>query len=64
MKFSLIKKGVSYKPMINVTLKDGSVRRYEPGTSLLEMAFDISPRLAKETLVAKVNGKLTDLNEK
>lgn len=50
--------------MINVTLKDGSVRRYEPGTSLLEMAFDISPRLAKEALVARVDDKLTDLNTK
>lgn len=50
--------------MINVTLQDGSVRRYEPGTSLLEIAFDISPRLAKESLVARVNGKLVDLNQK
>lgn len=50
--------------MINVALKDGSVRRYEPDTSLLEMAFDISPRLAKEALVARVNGELTDLSEK
>jgi len=50
--------------MINVTLKDGSVRRYEPGTSLLEIAKDISPRLAKEVLVARVDGKLTDLNTK
>jgi len=48
--------------MINITLKDGSVRRYEPGTSLLEMASDISPRLAKEALVARVNGNLADLN--
>ncbi|MCL2337315.1 MAG: threonine--tRNA ligase [Firmicutes bacterium] len=48
--------------MINITLKDGSVRSYEPGASLLEMASDISPRLAKEALVAKVNGQLTDLN--
>ncbi len=48
--------------MINITLKDGSVRRYEPDTSLLEMAFDISPRLAKETLIARVNGILVDLN--
>ena len=48
--------------MINITLKDGSERRYETGTSLLEMAFDISPRLAKESLVARVNGSLVDLN--
>ncbi len=48
--------------MINITLKDGSVRRYEPGTSLLEMASDISPRLAKEALAARVNGNLADLN--
>lgn len=47
--------------MINITLKDGSVRRYEPGISLLEMASDISPRLAREVLVARVNGNLADL---
>ncbi|WP_027365526.1 threonine--tRNA ligase [Desulfotruncus alcoholivorax] len=50
--------------MINITLKDGSVRRYESGKTLLEMVFDISPRLAKEALVARVNGKLVDLNSK
>lgn len=54
-----VKEGVSN--MVNITLQDGSVRRYEPGTSLLEMAFDISPRLAKEALVARVDGKLMDL---
>ncbi|KAF1085667.1 Threonine--tRNA ligase 2 [Sporotomaculum syntrophicum] len=50
--------------MVNVTLKDGSVRSYAPGTSLLEVANNISPRLAKDALVAKVDGKSTDLNEK
>lgn len=50
--------------MINVSLKDGSARQYEPGITLGEVAYDISPRLAKESLVARVNGKLTDLNEK
>ena len=49
--------------MINITLKDGSVRECEAGVSLLDIARQISSRLAKETLVAKVNDKLTDLNE-
>lgn len=48
--------------MIKVTLKDGSVREYEKGAELIDIARDISPRLAKEAIVARVNGKLTDLN--
>ncbi|MCG8401285.1 MAG: TGS domain-containing protein, partial [Firmicutes bacterium] len=48
--------------MINITMQDGSVRRYQPGTSLLEIARDISPRLAKESLVARVDENLADLN--
>lgn len=47
--------------MITITLKDGSKRSYAEGTTLLAVARDISPRLAKEVLAAEVDGRLTDL---
>lgn len=50
--------------MIKVTLKDGSVREYGKGVTVEEIAKDISPRLAKEALAGRVNGKLVDLNFK
>ncbi|SHK10918.1 threonyl-tRNA synthetase [Anaerobranca californiensis DSM 14826] len=50
--------------MIKVTLKDGSVREYKKGVTVEEIAKDISPRLAKEALAGRVNGKLVDLNFK
>jgi len=46
---------------VKVTLPDGSVCEYPVGTTLLEIAKSISSRLAKEALVAKVNGRLMDL---
>ncbi|NLI12119.1 threonine--tRNA ligase [Pelotomaculum propionicicum] len=46
---------------IKVTLPDGGVREYPAGIALMDIAKDISPRLAREALVAKVNGQLTDL---
>lgn len=48
--------------MVRVTLKDGSVREYEAGTTLMRVAQDISPRLGREALVAAVNGRLVDLS--
>jgi threonyl-tRNA synthetase len=47
--------------LIKVTLPDGSVREYPAGVSLLEIAKGISPRLAREALAAKVDGRLADL---
>ena len=46
---------------ISVTLPDGSVREVAPGTPVLDIARDISPRLADAALAAKVNGRLVDL---
>lgn len=46
---------------VKVTLPDGNAREYQAGTTLLDIAKDISPRLAREALVAKVDGRLTDL---
>jgi len=47
--------------VVKVTLKDGSVREYKRGTTLGQVAADISGRLGKEALVASVDGKAVDL---
>jgi threonyl-tRNA synthetase len=47
--------------MINVKLPDGSVKQVPRGTSALDIAKSISPRLADAAMVAKVNGNLVDL---
>ncbi|MBC7324249.1 MAG: TGS domain-containing protein, partial [Moorella sp. (in: Bacteria)] len=44
-----------------VTLSDGSIKEYAPGTTALQVAHDISPRLAREALAARVNGEVWDL---
>ncbi len=49
---------------IKITFPDGSVREFEKGVTPAEIAEAISPRLAKEALVAKVNGKVVDLRTK
>ncbi|OPY58110.1 MAG: Threonine--tRNA ligase 2 [Pelotomaculum sp. PtaU1.Bin035] len=46
---------------IKITLPDGSENEYPAGTTLIEIAKGISPRLGKEALVAKVNGQLMDM---
>ncbi|MEW6695963.1 MAG: threonine--tRNA ligase [Bacillota bacterium] len=48
--------------MIQITLKDGSVREYPAGTTVLEVAKSISQGLAREVLAGKANGKTVDLN--
>lgn len=50
--------------MVTITLKDGSQREIEKGSSLFEIAKDISGRLAKEAIVGEVNGKVVDLSYK
>nr|WP_311521049.1 threonine--tRNA ligase [uncultured Porphyromonas sp.] len=47
--------------MITITLPDGSKKEYERGVTALQVAEDISPRLAKEVLAATVNDKIVDL---
>lgn len=47
--------------MINVTLPDGKVLEVEKGATVLQVAEQIGPRLAKAALGAKVNGELADL---
>src|SRR3954454_15273079 len=46
---------------IHVKLPDGSVKEVPKGTTPLEVAKSISPRLAEAALVAKTNGNLIDL---
>ena len=46
---------------IVVRLKDGSERKVSAGATYADIARDISSRLAKEAVAAKVNGKVVDL---
>jgi threonyl-tRNA synthetase len=46
---------------IHVKLPDGSVKEVPKGTTALDIAKDIGPRLADAALVAKTNGDLIDL---
>ncbi len=46
---------------INLTLPDGSVRTVPAGTTPLEVAASIGPRLAKDAVGAELDGKKVDL---
>src|SRR5260370_29132218 len=46
---------------ITVTLPDGSQQPVPPGTKPIDIAKSISPRLADDAVVARVNGELYDL---
>src|SRR5580693_1720917 len=46
---------------ITVTLPDGSQTTPPPGASPMDIAKSISPRLASDAVVAKVNGQMWDL---
>src|ERR1700678_3032371 len=46
---------------IEITLPDGSKKPVEAGSSPLDIARSISPRLADAAIVAKVDGELADL---
>ena len=48
--------------MINISLPDGSVRQFEPGVTAFDVAYGISPSLAKAVLSAEVNGEVVDLS--
>ncbi|MEA1874792.1 MAG: threonine--tRNA ligase [Bacteroidota bacterium] len=47
--------------MINITLPDNSVREYPEALTGMDIAKDISPRLAKEVLSITVNDEIWDL---
>jgi threonyl-tRNA synthetase len=46
---------------VQVTLPDGSKREYSRGTTVLEVARSIGPRLARDTVAGLVDGRLVDL---
>ena len=46
---------------LNVTLPDGSTKPVPAGSSAMDLARGISPRLADDAVVARVNGNLYDL---
>jgi len=47
--------------MIKVTLKDGSCKEMQKGTTVIEAAESISAGLARAALAGEVNGKVVDL---
>ncbi|GAA0859206.1 threonine--tRNA ligase [Aliiglaciecola litoralis] len=46
--------------MLTITLPDGSQRQFENAVSVLDVANDIGPGLAKATIAGKVDGVLVD----
>jgi threonyl-tRNA synthetase len=50
--------------MINITLPDGSVRKFDHPVSVAEVAASIGPGLAKAALGGKVDGKLVDASHR
>lgn len=49
--------------MIEVKLPDGSARSLDDGASVLDLAKQIGPGLAKASVVGRVNGSLVDLSK-
>ena len=47
--------------MIKITFPDGSVKEFAKGTTPMQIAESISPRLAQDVLAASVNGEIWDL---
>lgn len=50
--------------MINVKLKDGSVREINEGSNIYDLASSISKNLAKVAIIGEINGTLVDLSYK
>ncbi len=46
---------------MRITLADGAVREFSCGMSAMDIAADISPKLAKKALAAKIGGAVSDL---
>lgn len=50
--------------MIKITLKDGSMKEYESGVTVREVAESISAGLARVALAGEVDGRVVDLDSK
>ena len=48
--------------MIDITLPDGTIKKYETNISAMQVAEDISSGLARNVLAAEVNGEVWDAN--
>ena len=48
------------KQMINITLPDGTIKKYPKGTTAIEVAEEISSGLARNVLAAEINGEVWD----
>ncbi len=48
--------------MIQITFPDKNIRSYEPGITPLQIAKSISEGLARNIIIAKINGETWDLN--
>lgn len=48
---------------IRITLPDGSIKEYDQPVSALQVATEISPRLAEAALCAEIDGNLYDLGQ-
>lgn len=48
---------------MKITLKDGSVREYEAGVSVYDVAKDISEGLARNVLAGEIGGEVVDLRQ-
>jgi threonyl-tRNA synthetase len=48
--------------MIKITFPDGSIREFTKGITALQIAENISPRLAQEVISAGINGETRDLS--
>ncbi len=48
------------KQMINITLPDGTIKKYPKGTTAMQVAEGISSGLARNVLAAEINGEVWD----
>jgi threonyl-tRNA synthetase len=47
---------------VQITFPDGTVKEFPQGSTALEVAKSIGPRLAADALAAKLDGRLVDLS--
>ena len=50
--------------MVKITFPNGDVKEFQEGITPLQVAESISSSLAKDSIAAKINGKMVDINTK